>query len=200
MGQYVRGIKKQVEGDNVQGLKAYFKGAAARFAAAIGRVDELAAILKEDPSDVSALARYERELKSVANNLIFELLGEGSRNISDIDRRLAEEIVGLFRGMDLITIDKEVLLDRLSATERNISGKIERGWNEIQGIENFWNSSAHMSGQPVMEDFLRQRQSIMGEPVEFTVTGSEDAPLPEGVTITYNWEDIYNPETNTINL
>ena len=72
--------------------------------------------------------------------------------------------------------------------------------NQVQAIENFWNSSAHMSGQPVMEDFLRQRQSIMGEPVEFTVTGSEDAPLPEGVTITYNWEDIYNPETNTINL
>ena len=65
------------------------------------------------------LEEYDTDMRNVANQLIKDLLGEGSKNISNVDRQLASEIVGLFTtgasGVlgGYIYRDDDVLLQRL---------------------------------------------------------------------------------------
>jgi len=49
----------------------------------------------------------------LANLLIREILGEGSKNISNIDRELAREIIGLYGGRAMITADPVIIEQRL---------------------------------------------------------------------------------------
>ena len=49
----------------------------------------------------------------LANLLIREILGEGSKNISNIDRELAREIIGLYSGRAMITADPQIVADKL---------------------------------------------------------------------------------------
>ena len=64
------------------------------------------------------IQEYEMNQQRLANLLIRELLGEGSKNISNIDRQLAQEIVGLYE--DYAFVDPVVLQKRLMAVESNI--------------------------------------------------------------------------------
>ena len=65
------------------------------------------------------LEEYDTDMRNVANQLIKDLLGEGSKNISNVDRQLASEIVGLFTtgasGVlgGYVYRDDDVLLQRL---------------------------------------------------------------------------------------
>jgi len=62
----------------------------------------------------------------LANLLIKEILGEGSKNISNIDRQLAREIIGLYSGRAMITADPQIVADKLG----RIRDRILKNYNE----------------------------------------------------------------------
>jgi hypothetical protein len=96
----------------------------------------------EEGRDSEQFLAQQQEL---ANLLIKEILGEGSKNVSNIDRQLASEIVGLYGGTASITADPAIIAQRLNrirdrvlknydstntsmkATEVEFSDMLERG-------------------------------------------------------------------------
>ena len=57
--------------------------------------------------------RYNDQMQIVANSMLKTLLGEGSKNISNVDRQLAQEISGLVKGLASRCISKP----RITPTE-----------------------------------------------------------------------------------
>lgn len=69
--------------------------------------------------------KYQTNAQIIANLMIREILGEGSKNISNIDRQLASEIVGLFSSEKLLVTTKEDLIRRLNYIE----GRVEKAYD-----------------------------------------------------------------------
>jgi hypothetical protein len=82
--------------------------------------------------------KYNRELRYVANQMIRELLGEGSRNISNLDRQLAEELVGLFKSGTLITASPEVMIASMQRIQSSIQASIKNGLINIPMEQTKW--------------------------------------------------------------
>ena len=69
---------------------------------------------------------FNKDMRIVSNLLLKDLLGEGSKNVSNIDRKLADEIVGLasafggyvFQDPDLINTRLQNVLVRIDEKER----------------------------------------------------------------------------------
>jgi predicted phage tail protein len=64
-------------------------------------------------------------MQTLANMMIRQILGEGSKNISNIDRKLAQELVGLMGDWERITADPRVLEQKIL----NIRGRIIADYN-----------------------------------------------------------------------
>jgi hypothetical protein len=73
---------------------------------------------------------YDLHMHTLANMMIRQILGEGSKNISNIDRKLAQELVGLMGDWERITADPRVLEQKLL----NIRGRIVTDYN--RNLEN----------------------------------------------------------------
>jgi len=82
------------------------------------------------------IAMYEMQQQRLANLLIRELLGEGSKNISNIDRDLAQQIVGLYE--DYLFADPEVLKERLMAIELGIRKSYTNSVTKMNQFEDQW--------------------------------------------------------------
>ena len=105
--------------------------------------------------DFETLERYNADMRKVANKLIKELLGEGSKNISNVDRELANEIVGLFTtnagGLlgGYTFRDKDVLLSRLQGVYDNMEKAQQKSLAKIENILVATQGQTFQSGAPV---------------------------------------------------
>jgi hypothetical protein len=86
-------------------------------------------------------------MTTVANKLLKDLLGEGSKNVSNIDRTLANEIVGLYKNIEgkqsafsYVTVPQTVLNGRLQRVlttldqkERNALGAFAEAQSSVYG-------------------------------------------------------------------
>ena len=105
--------------------------------------------------DFETLERYNADMRKVANKLIKELLGEGSKNISNVDRELANEIVGLFTtnagGLlgGYTFRDKDVLLSRLQGVYDNMEKAQQKSLAKIENILIATQGQTFQSGAPV---------------------------------------------------
>ena len=78
--------------------------------------------------------KYDSEMRRVSNKLLKDLLGEGSKNVSNIDRTLADEIVGLKSGfMGNVFDDPEVLNDKLQNVMQELERKERRALDVFKG-------------------------------------------------------------------
>jgi hypothetical protein len=114
------------------------------------------------------LEQYEADMLTVANQLVNELLGEGSKTLSDTDRKLAQEIVGYYSGRGgYIFKDTDVLLSRLQRTLSTTQTAQENALNEMREITEATAGLLFPSGQPVRfqsalsvaSPFLNQQQA-----------------------------------------
>jgi hypothetical protein len=99
-----------------------------------------------------SVEEYNAAMQKVANQLVNDLLGEGSKTMSDMDRRLAQEIVG-FYGSSLFNYtfaDSDVLKDRLQGTLVEIENKNRRALNTMRDIMDASSGYTLKSGQPVV--------------------------------------------------
>ena len=72
------------------------------------------------------IQEYNSLMKDISNQLIQEILQEGSKNLSNVDRQLAQEIVGLYHGWWA-----------LGSTDPNvIAGKLQRTYEKLKLNQN----------------------------------------------------------------
>jgi len=102
-----------------------------------------------------SLERYNADMRKVANQLIKDLLGEGSKNISNVDRQLAQEIVGLFTtgsgGLlgGYVFRDDDVLLSRLQGVHKTMERTQQKSLAQIENILVATQGQTFQSGAPV---------------------------------------------------
>ena len=101
------------------------------------------------------LERYNTDMRKVANQLIKDLLGEGSKNISNVDRQLAQEIVGLFTTGSggilggYVFRDDDVLLSRLQGVHKTMQETQQKSLAQIENILLATQGQTFQSGAPV---------------------------------------------------
>ena len=93
-------------------------------------------------------------MEEVANTLIQQILGEGSKNLSNVDRSLAQEIVGLYTsGAAGVTgyafVDDKVLLKRLQRIHDKVELTQQSSLAEIEDVLASTNGLTFQSGSPV---------------------------------------------------
>lgn len=96
-------------------------------------------------------AEYDRAMQKVANSMIQEILGEGSKNLSNVDRQLASEIVGLFANdwKGQIFADKDVQLSRLQGVLSDMQRSEQASLKELSDITALVSGQTLPSGQQV---------------------------------------------------
>ena len=108
-----------------------------------------------DPGkNYSKIEEYNRDMEEVANTLIQQILGEGSKNLSNVDRSLAQEIVGLYTtGAAGVTgyafVDDDVLLKRLQRIQDKVQLTQQSTLAEIEDVLAATNGLTFQSGAPV---------------------------------------------------
>ena len=106
-------------------------------------------------TEYESLERYNTDMRKVANQLIKDLLGEGSKNISNVDRQLASEIVGLFTtgsgGLlgGYVFRDDDVLLSRLQGVHKTMERTQQKSLAQIENILVATQGQTFQSGAPV---------------------------------------------------
>ncbi len=99
-------------------------------------------------ADIDAGKEYEnvqqfnQDMRRVSNSLLKDLLGEGSKNVSNIDRKLADEIVGLnsayggyiFQDPDLLNQRLQNVLATLERKERNALNIFQGAIDSTEGM------------------------------------------------------------------
>ena len=101
-----------------------------------------------------SVEEYNTDMQKVANMLIQEILGEGSKNLSNVDRQLAQEIVGLYTtGASGVTgyvfQSDEILLRRLQGIHSRVVETQQKSLSEIEDVMAATNGLTFQSGQAV---------------------------------------------------
>jgi len=114
----------------------------------------------ETDKKYSTIAEYNRDMEEVANTLIQQILGEGSKNLSNVDRSLAQEIVGLYTsGASGVTgyafVDDDVLLKRLQRIQDKVQLTQQSSLAEIEDVLSATNGLTFQSGQAVKFSKIR---------------------------------------------
>ena len=148
-----------------------------------GRINEAALrAAVGDKGDLNEIgkqvAAYQRQAQFLANLMIRDILGEGSKNVSNIDRQLASEIVGLFTGIDLATQNPNELRARFNTILRRVESGYYSGLEELAATERKYQNKYRFdergqlpmdkTGKPigpniVAESFLPTRKRLFGQ-------------------------------------
>ena len=79
--------------------------------------------------------KYNQKMQEVANRLLKRLLGEGSKNVSNVDRLLAQEISGLVKEMATgLFTNKTLLRERLGRILKMANDDIDSGAKAMKGL------------------------------------------------------------------
>jgi hypothetical protein len=129
--------------------------------------------------------RYQDQAQVVANLMIKEILGEGSKNVSNIDRQLASEIVGLLTDMNAVGADPELLKERIGRIINRAEMGYESNLSQIQAWEKGNLGTMYVGGQPVLADIYPRRQQVFEDIAAMQPTkgrsGKRDTALGQGI-------------------
>ena len=96
------------------------------------------------------IQEYNSLMKDISNQLIQEILQEGSKNLSNVDRQLAQEIVGLYHGWwALGSTDPNVIAGKLQRTYEKLKLNQTRQIDKILQELNIAQGRTFASGKPV---------------------------------------------------
>ena len=108
--------------------------------------------------------KFYAQQEELANLLIKEILGEGSKNVSNIDRELAAEIVGLYRGLSTITGDSAIIADRLGRIRQRILKNYEAENNRLAATEGYFTDIVDRSKRSIVPTYFTPvRRSALGQ-------------------------------------
>ena len=121
-----------------------------------------------DTKTGEGLERFQYQQQVIANMMLKEILGEGSKNVSNIDRTLASEIVGLVRGFSSVVADQDVLHQKLqgirNVVQQGLKGNLTKMRNSEVGFRNTFTAFAPGSpGLSVSGQMAAQRKDLLGD-------------------------------------
>ena len=104
----------------------------------------------EQDQTYRSVAEYNRDMQEVANKLIKEIIQEGGKNISNVDRQLAQEIVGLYTGYGGYVFQNEkVLLGRLQSIHKTLQKTQAKSISDMTDMLNLSIGRTFQSGDPI---------------------------------------------------
>ena len=133
--------------------------------------------------------KYNQQMQEVANRLLKRLLGEGSKNVSNVDRELAQEISGLVKDIATGVSSNPTLLRQRLKRILDMSNKdIRTGEIEMQTLYNQMSqrilpgtplseigkggSFAEQVLQPLAQQSLRERRAATRTPQQQEIFGN----------------------------
>ena len=182
------------------GVNNYFKQKVQKLAAAAPILREIK-YLDKLAKDGTKKSQFEQQQQVIANMMIKEILGEGSKNVSNIDRQLAGEIVGLLKGADTIFESDELLHQRLQRIRGRIASNLEDNIASIMDVEGQLLAIEGGKGLRSVES-LRQSRSQkfkFDDPREQAISDKAmqeqfGAPIPENVLQAGDYFDLNTGE------
>ena len=182
------------------GLNNYFKQK-------IQKLSNAAPILKQIKyldqlaRDGAKKSKIEYQQQVIANMMIKEILGEGSKNVSNIDRQLAGEIVGLLKGADTIFANEEILHQRLQSIRGRIASNLEDNIAGMMDVEEQLLAIEYGKGLKSVESLRRSRADKFKftDPREQAISDKAmqeqfGAPIPENVLQAGDYFDLNTGE------
>ena len=184
---------------------------------ALGKLDSLlnATGFKGEIKELDRLAKFGQDKKQfldqqqvIANMMIKEILGEGSKNVSNIDRQLAGEIVGLLRDREAIFANPELLHQRLQRIRGRISSSLKTNISSMKSLDNRLLEIEYGKGKTTVEDLqeLRKKQFQFDDPRRQAIIdkalqeqfGEADDVAQQALTNVLNAEDYFNFDTGAV--
>lgn len=157
-------IKINAEG-KVTGLTNLGNRAIAKLRASVGMSQELTklkALKTSEDAGVDSL-RFSDQQQVIANMMLREILGEGSKNVSNIDRQLASEIVGLMTDLRAVTMPPALLNDRLQRIRVQVTNGVKENMNNLRGTEVRWENYVNAASRKLSPEFARVKREAMGD-------------------------------------
>ena len=105
--------------------------------------------------------RYQQQV--IANMMLKEILGEGSKNVSNIDRDLAQQIVGLMSEWESIGTDPKLLNRRLQNIRSTVSQNITTRFNRMANSEYAYKRYINRAGEPVTGRMEAMREGLAAD-------------------------------------
>ena len=124
--------------------------------------------------------RYQQQV--IANMMLKEILGEGSKNVSNIDRDLAQQIVGLMTDWGSIFDSPELLGRRLQHIRSTVQQNLVTRFDSLSDKEFAWQNWVNAAGQSIPGKFEEKRQTRLSGDITRLSGLVEQAPtdLEEG--------------------
>ena len=167
---------------NITGFRPWLKDKANKVYNAVGGAEYFKVLDELGSTD---LQEYRTRMQFVANRLIKEMLGEGSKNISNIDRKLAEEIVGLVKGGNTIFMNDSVLHENLMRVRGIMEDSVVDNYNKLSSVEQRWRNRVYQGGASPLGLMTRQRKTILEERPEKLTLGRKDSEYRPAVILNY---------------
>tara|TARA_R110000823_G_C15837669_1_gene490860 strand:+ start:312 stop:911 length:600 start_codon:yes stop_codon:yes gene_type:complete len=166
----------------VIGATGFFGQALDRALNAIGIQggDEQATFLKKWRSTDKSI--YDANQKRLGVAMATELLREGSKTLSDYDRKRVEELIADLVGTDGVFVSEEVLKSKLGNLERVIDDNIIKTGATLKATETQWGKATTKGGTFLGSILPELRRTTLGA----TTVGIK------GSGTTYNLSDIYD--------
>jgi hypothetical protein len=186
------------EGD-VTGIGPWFNRKINSFANSVGLKNAQGLLGKLAEKGLKS-KEYLYQQQVIANMMLKEILGEGSKNISNIDRDLAQQIVGMLDDWSTIWADPELLHTKLqhirgitqSSLNQNLTGMSDLEWN--------WKNVINRAGAGVSKRMGGARTAFAKE-IGLLETPSELRQEEEGIkpeAIVLNVWDFIDQDTGKI--
>jgi len=106
---------------------------------------------------------YRFQQQVIANMMLKEILGEGSKNISNVDRQLAQQIAGLMSQWDSIFADPDVLNARLQNIRNVVYNGFKSRLRNMRGVEFAWRNTINRAQQPVSSELRSMREEFLAD-------------------------------------
>ena len=160
--QSANAMRTLVEGNIIRNAEGNITGLGPAFNDLLNKAYNTVGV--KAPKEYENVAKYNQDLRRVSNLLLKDLLGEGSKNVSNIDRKLADEIVGLHSSVGgYITSDPDLLNERLQNILVTLDGKEQGALNVFRGASESTEGFTFRSGKAVNLNIPAEAQAALGQ-------------------------------------
>lgn len=173
-------MRNLVEANIVRNAEGNITGVGPAFTQLVNKAYSAGGI--ETGKEYENVDAFNKDMRIVSNLLLKDLLGEGSKNVSNIDRKLADEIVGLasayggyvFQDPDLINTRLQNVLTRIDEKERSALAIIDSVQQASLGYTN-------KLGQPIAYDL--PKDIVTAQDIKSGVAGKAKYKLVNGIYV-----------------
>ena len=173
---------------NVIGIRGYLKNAFDSALNAMGEQEGQETWSKKMAGLVRSgdKKKYDANQKRLGVAMATELLREGSKTLSDFDRKRVEELIADMVGTDGIFVSEKVLRSKLENLERVIDGNIKKQGAYLYSTEELWRRETTKGGTKTGPIFTNLRRRTLG---------SVNVGIGKGPRRSYNLSKIYDLNT-----